>query len=66
MAALIFKCPVTQGSIDCGIESDAHSLKSMSSARLILQCTHCGGSHEFQIQDGRLKDHRLAAGQMKR
>jgi hypothetical protein len=54
MSALLVHCPLTGRKIDTGVDTDEYSLSRVGSARLRVECPHCGKSHRIVTEDREL------------
>ena len=55
-------CPVTNRSVDTGIETDWSTFFGLRKARLRVRCPHCGGQHEMPVREGYLARSEAGAG----
>ncbi len=55
-------CMETGEEIDCGVKYTQDDLEYAKSAKLLLQCGHCGKMHIFKFSDARLKPIGLSTG----
>ena len=54
LGALAFHCPTTGENLDAGIGTEPYTFGTMKTLPITVSCPHCGGSHEFRIEDGHL------------
>lgn len=55
MERLHFVCPTTGRDIDVGIDSELETLLRIRHNRIRARCPSCGGYHEWQVGEARLR-----------
>jgi len=56
MGALTFCCPRSGKTIETGIETDQDTLATVGAVSMRVRCEHCGGEHEFHVEEGQLAE----------
>jgi hypothetical protein len=54
MERLLFTCPVTQRSIDVGVETEIGTLLQIKAEKVRARCPACGQVHEWIVRDAEL------------
>lgn len=55
MQRLHFTCPVTDETIDIGIESELDTLLRIRQNRVVARCPRCGERHEWRVAEAQLR-----------
>lgn len=56
MAMMMIICPLTGRSVSTGLETDGESFTQIPHAPLLVDCSACGGAHEWALLNAWLTD----------